>query len=449
MKKSLSVKLLFICLLVCSALFAIDNSKLLYPYFEALNLFQQEKFEEGLKKYYKFLIFSDPVLSIESQKNDLKDAKAYFDNQIQLSENMPLAKLYISLYNRIIQNWEPAYNELDQLLSRYPDSNFLNFFKGEYLLAQGKDKEALLVFQKLKNPKGKKMLILAEILQKKHGINIAPDERKQILLKKGLRHLDLFENEKAVKILLQVMSEYPEDPIAPHELVDFFVRENKLNEAEKILAEWRKKDANGKNLYLPEARLRFKQKRYSDVLKILIPIFSADPQNEYIQFLIAESYFMNGDYNKALELLSAINKADPENIGILFRITAALEMTNNVLKAIDILNENIKTTTYNIPIKLELGSIYERIGHYNNAERIYFRLDSENQIWGALVNKRFKALEKLKAQKQSNSDTILATTFLNKTSEENMNDNKANLPAPDIEKILQDQKEILDIFFKN
>jgi len=30
-----------------------------------------------------------------------------------------------------------------------------------------------------------------------------------------------------------------------------------------------------------------------------------------------------------------------------------------------------------------------------------------------------------------------------------MNDNKANLPAPDIEKILQDQKEILDIFFKN
>lgn len=448
MKKRFLAGVLSVCFFLSPLSFA-STSDSICSYFEALTLIQQQKFAEGLKKYYKFLLFSDPLLSVESRKNDLQDAKTFFDNRNSLSPNDPQTKLYLSLYDRITQDWEPACAVLDELLGKFRKSNLLHFFKGEYLLAQSKNEEALQTFQMLKNKEGSKLWVLAGVLQKKYGVNIDRAERKRILLRKGLRHLDLFENEEAMQVLRQVMTEYPEEPRAPHELMDLFIRENKLREAEEVLAEWRKIDPEGRELYFPEARLKFKQGRYREVLKILVPILSTDPQNGYIQFMIAESSFMSGEYAKSLELLPSLQESDPENIGLLFRRTAALEMTNSASDAVALLKGILEVQPENIPINLELGSVYERMGDYQNARSSYLTAVNGMEAWGALAQKRFDAVQDLKMKGQSNSDKILATMFLGaKEAEKEPTEVSVKPPSPVIERILEDQKEILDILFQ-
>ncbi|OQA11121.1 MAG: tetratricopeptide repeat protein [bacterium ADurb.Bin374] len=433
------------CFFLSLSLFASDERPIC-SYFEALTLFQQEKFEEGLKKYYKYLLFSDPILSVESRKADLQEAKAYFDAQHRRSPQDPRIRLCLSLYDRIILDWPPACKRLGELLARFQRSAMLYFFKGEYLLAQAKNDEAHTAFQKLQTANGKKLLAFAEFLQKQHGVTADKSERKAVLLRKGLRHLDLFETEDAVRVLRLVMKEFPEEPRAPHELMDLLIRENRLREAEEVLAAWRKRDPDGKQLYFPEARLRFKQERYSEVLKILAPVLSADPGNAYVQFMVAESAFMNGEYGKALELLPALQEADQENIGLLFRRTAALEMTDNAPGAVTLLQEKLEKNPYNIPFNIELGGIYERMGDLQKARSAYLTAINGDPTWGALAQKRFNAMQELKTKGQNNSDTILATMFLGgKATDTEQMEAKEKLPPPSIARILEEQKEILDI----
>jgi len=425
-----------------------SDEKPICSYFEALTLFQQEKFEEGLKKYYKYLLLCEPILSIESRKADLQEAKTYLENQYRLSPNNSQVRLYLSLYDRIVQDWTSACKRIDDLLRKFQKASTLYFFKGEYLLAQSKTDEASKAFEKLKNDTGKKKLwLLAKLLQKHHGLNAGTEERKNALLQKGLRHLDLFENEEAVKVLQQVMSEFPDDPRAPHELMDFFIRENRLHDAEMVLVTWRKRDPDGRELYFPEARLKFKQERYPEVLKILTPLLSADPNNIYVRFMIAESSFMSENYEKALEFLPSLQESDPNNIGLLFRRTASLEMTNNASEAVALLSGALKQYPRNDHINLELGSVYERMGDYQNARTSYLAVVNGNEALGTIAQKRFVALQEIQTKGQRNSDTILATMFLDeKGAQKEQPETVAPLPSPPlIKKILEEQKEILDI----
>ncbi|HNW34013.1 MAG TPA: tetratricopeptide repeat protein [Candidatus Ozemobacteraceae bacterium] len=449
MKNSILAGLFSICLFISPSALA-DKAEPICIYFEALTLFQQEKFGEGLKKYYKYLLFSDPILSVECRKNDLQEAKAFFDHRSRLAPKDPQTQLYLSLCDRIILNCASASSQLDTLLAKYQKSSILNFFSGEFYLVQEKNAEAIHAFSKLKNKDGSKFWVLAQILEKKYGVNGDQIERKSALLRKGLRHLDLFENEQAEKILRQVMTEYPDDPRAPQELMDHFINENRLKEAEKILIEWRKNAPGGKALHFPEARLMFRLGRFTEVLRILTPVLSADPGNEYLQSLVAESLFMNGEYRKALGFLTSLQEADPLNLGLLLRRTASLELTGQASDAISLVTTLLEKAPKNAPLRVELGGIYERMGNLQNAREAYELVVNEESPLKALAQKRLEIFRQQKTKEQNNSDTILATMFLGgKMTEKEPPAVQEKLPPPLLERIMQEQKEILDALSQN
>lgn len=356
----------------------------------AMNHFARREYAEGIKTYYKFFLKANPAMSIPSRQKDLLSAFVYFKKCFVANPLGGNAKLYLSIVYRITENWRYAETSLEEILKRHPSSFIPRFLKGELYLAMDRIKEAKTEFQKLReNPHAAKLVILADILLKRRGVGTSGAVRRAALLQRAYHHLDLMENSKAEAAFRLVIHEFPDEVEGYRALIDLLVGMGRLDDADRIFNALRNVVGMKGCMPLQEARLRYFQKRFQDVVAILTPLEEREQANDYFAFFLAESCFNIGKFDKSAVLFHRLARNDPENLGFILREAASFEGMGNRALAAEVLKREMNRHSDSGLVKMELGSLLERMNRLEDAKTEYqIVADSDSPF-------RFEARSKL------------------------------------------------------
>lgn len=349
-------------------------------YVAAMDQIARKEYSEGVKTYYKFLLKVNPTLSIWTRKRDLSSAYAHFKNVSAANPSDSNAKLFLSLVFRIIENWRHAQASLEEIQKRHPSSCVLLFIKGEIFLGMDQIDKAIGVFQKLRMvPRASKLVILADLLMKRRGIDKSASVRRAALLKRAYRHLDLLENVQAEAAFRLLIREFPEEVEGYRALIDLLVEERRFDHAERVLDTFRNVAGAKAQIPLQEARFRYFQGRFQEVVDILLPLEEREQTNDYFVFFLAESCFNIGKFAKSAVLFHRLSKNDPENLGFRLREAASLEGMGNQTLAVETMKRELYRRSDSALLRMELGCLLERMNRLDEAKAEYQILaDSES-----------------------------------------------------------------------
>ncbi len=364
-------------------------------YGRALELMKKKDFQQGVTTYYKFLLLAEPSLSADARKHDLAGAFMYFTERRKQDPNDTRALFFLSLIDRCVHRMDRAGTQLDQVRNKHPKSNLLTFVKGEYCIVQEKISEGTGLFVKLKDtPLGAKLWKVAEFLMKRNGIETKGLERKQALLRKAYRYIDLMEREQAEGILKTLVKEFPDDPEPARALIELYLEWKKDDAAQAVADAWKKSQGRSPLAPLQEGRLAYQLGRYPDAIKVLEPLLKREPENEYAGMFLAESYFQTGRYEKAAELFQGFYDKDDANVSLAIRFATCLECTGKADKAIEVLDAAVLKNPKDLLIQLELGGVMERAGKLVDAAGYYRRVAFEPNPLQEMANQKLAAIYK-------------------------------------------------------
>jgi tetratricopeptide (TPR) repeat protein len=341
-------------------------------YHEAIDLLQKKQFVQGVKAYYKFLLAHDPLSSVEVRKSELRNARSFFVEEAKKTGGNQKALLLLSIVYRIVEFMDPAGGIVDKLLATRPDSPLLLFLKGEYSMWQDMVDTGTQYFLKLQeHPRGKNLWNVAKLVQKRYGVDLEGEGKKNELIRRGYRHYDLMEWKKAEDMFRQVQREFPDEFEATRGLVEMFTEAGRLPDADQELKVLKTKSISKVIPYL-EMRLRFRQNRFAEVVQIAQPLLVENPGNNYLRGLHAEALFQEGKFAEALPFFSELLKFDPGNMGYIQRHVECLENSGNVSDAVSVLKAAIsRHPACEDYLRIQLGEIYERCRIFHLAKEQY------------------------------------------------------------------------------
>ncbi|NLI79822.1 MAG: tetratricopeptide repeat protein [Candidatus Riflebacteria bacterium] len=351
------------------------------PYREARNLLKSGQFGAGVKAYYRFLVRSDRLLSLAVRHQDLAKAREALSLALKNAPQDDKAALLLALVERILAQWDAAWERLDRLGRKFPQSALLTFLRGEFALSRtrGSGNEAQGWFAALKDqPAGVRWAGLAQELLRWYGVGEPPDPglRKERLLRQAFRHFDLLERAEARQLFELICREFPDDPVAFQALAEQAMEAGQPAEAGRLLDDWRARRATSLLPPLAEARIRFAQGRYRDVVTLLGPVLQREPADEYVKRLLAEGLFQVEDWRPALPLFRELRGADPANPALLQRLAVCLESLGEAEEALQVLQEAVASYPAELFYQGEVARLQERLGRIEEAGKAYSALAS-------------------------------------------------------------------------
>ncbi|MFZ2961206.1 MAG: hypothetical protein WA705_30365 [Candidatus Ozemobacteraceae bacterium] len=403
---------------------AIGQSENIYQ--DAMNQISAKQFSKGVTTYYKFLLKSDPLSSLESRKKDLASPLEYFRSLCQGNPKGDQPKFFLTLINRIIQNWSTAQTLLDEMRKAHPASLLLRFLDVEFLLGQDFIREALDRFQELgKNPNATKFVTLADFLLKRRGISSDSVIKRIGQLRKAFRHQDLMEWEDAEKTFRQVIHDNPKDREAYGGLLELLVLTKHFEEAQKVLLECKAAVGNAAVTPFQEARILYFLRRFREVITLLSPLIGKENVNEYGVFLLAESEFQTEKFRESCILFETLHANDPDNLGFLLRATACYERLGSPASAAEMLFEEVIRRPEEAILHMELACLYERMGKNADALDEFQRIADlsgplQMEAEERLTSLSAKIAEEKKRERLQASDQVSARV------QENLADNTSS-----------------------
>lgn len=362
---------LLLLLLISLTLAAVCISEeTLHPYHIAMKCLHNGEYENGIIAYYKYLLHDDPMLSIESRRTDLEPAMEFLRCPVSEPQAKERRQLLKALIERILLNFSAAENHLNDLWRRHQSSLLLGFLRGEFFLAQDKLEQAVEAFESLKvSADSKPFTKMAEKLLEKKGHDPSEVTWRCNMLRRALRHIDLFERTEGEKLLRLILKEYPDDAEASRSLTELLIEMERYDEAMIVLEDQKSVlGPAGVPAHL-EAWIHFNKGAFPPVVEILAPL--EEMLEEISLFHYAESLFQIGRLHDALPRYEILRANDPENTGFTMRVVACNEAMERFQSATDILISETSKFPSDQLLKIELAGIFERAGRYDDAIREY------------------------------------------------------------------------------
>ncbi len=372
-------------------------------YWSALDQLGKENFSVGVKKYYKFIITSEPLLSVPCRKMDLSKASRYFSDKLKQNPEDPKSVFSMGLISRILHQWPEAEEKIDKLRKKAPSSALLIFIRGEFYLQRRLEEEAKKAFAALaKNPLAKNFFFLAKMLLARSGIgeDSKSEDRKKSLLRIAFRHFDLMEYSQAEEILLQVRKEYPEDQESPKVLMQMYMERQKFKEADRILEEWARNHQKSLITPVQEARLRYFQQKYDKVVPLLKKISFDDPANECLRLMYAESLFVTKAYSEAIPHFQKLKEKDPDDPGLFNRLVTCLEQTGKTGETLEEYRKYIETHPKEIVFTLEYIAWLERTNELDKAEEQLKKITDTESPYKEYIAGKLEDLQEYRLKKE-------------------------------------------------
>ena len=401
------------------------------PYLQAVEAFARKDYPSGVKKYYRFVTFSQIVLSKEIRENDLDEAQAYFDDLARQAENPEKPLLFLALIDRITDNLDRAHARLDSLRQKHPRSLLLAYLKGEVYLAQNQSKEAQqyldwVLKTAANSPFAEVTRAILKFYTKSGGAN--PEERKKFLLAAAYRNWDLLEIPQAIRLFEIVASDFPSEPEASRSLVCIFLDLGNMKKAMEINDRWQR--SNRLPLLDPMTRVRLllAEDKYGEAATILEECLHKEADNGSARLLLADCRYNLGNYEPALSLYKELLPQNPKNMGIISRMKECLEILGRTDEALVLFEDLASKESENPWIQLQLADLYLQTGNHDQAEVYFDLLSGSANPYSQYATemsariaayKQDKAREELeKAEQQANSEAEPANATVSENTQQ-------------------------------
>ncbi len=393
------------------------------PYLSAIEAFSRKDFAAGIKKYYRFVSFSEIILSKQIRENDLDEAQVFFEDAARQTKDSEKALLFLVMIDRITENWDRAHARIDTIRQKHPRSLLLAYIKGEIYLAQNQVKEAKpfldwVLQAAADSPIAKVTRALLGFYLKSESVDA--EKRKSFLLAAAFRNWDLLEIDQAIRLFQLVADDFPSEKEAFRSLVCIYLDRNDTTMARAINDRW--KSNNKEPLLDPMTlvKLHLAADEYSEAASLLEAMLRADPGNEPARLLLADCLYNLNKFEEALKIYSEILPRLPGNMGVISRLIHCLESFRRYEEAIALLEAQLNQETGNPWIQLELAELYLQTGNHDQAEVYYDLLSGyDNPYTGYAVEmsakiaqyRQEKAIEELERAEQAKKEAANAAVI--------------------------------------
>ncbi len=230
------------------------------------------QFEEAVKLRSDFLAARELLTQIHLSRNDGAKALQEADNIIKLDPNNLAGHLSRSSALLLLQDRDKARQELDFILTKYPQNSEARYQQG-FLAYAGKDY-------------GKASQLFADL----HKAN-------------------------------------PKDLRGLVGVVETLAGQNKMNEAVKEMETAANAEPDRRDLKVGVANLYVRSERYDDAIKKYQEVLSKNPKDADVLFKLGETFRRKGDLNQSIDTFRKASQAAPNDAGPLLQLGLLMDGT--------------------------------------------------------------------------------------------------------------------------
>ena len=170
---------------------------------------------------------------------------------------------------------------------------------------------------------------------------------------------------------------------------DIFIFEDKLKEAEVLLAEILEMEPRNEELYILMANVLSKKNKVEEAIQCLLKALSMTEDKEDVHHLIGMEYMNIESYNLAIEhLIKSISDEFPEDAAAIVNIVFCYEQENRIDEAKAFLNNYLDKKPYCEIAWHQLGVLYTNEGNLQEALNAFdYAIISDENFVGAIIEK--------------------------------------------------------------
>ena len=140
-------------------------------------------------------------------------------------------------------------------------------------------------------------------------------DEKRALISLGFTRKREGKLEEAVEIFRQALDLYPADPYLSSALADLYVMQNRLWEAEELIARVREENPEYRPALLVWGNLALKREEYQEAARYFEAAYR-QRNDGYSRRRLVEAYLGQNEYDKALNLVRQGLEVEPDNISL-------------------------------------------------------------------------------------------------------------------------------------
>lgn len=211
-----------------------------------------------------------------------------------------------------------------------------------------------------------------------------------------LHYLDSGKANLAKKALKLALEQHPKSTGLKLVQVEMLIYEDKLDQAEKLLAELYAIEPQNEEIYIQRANICSKRDQHEKAVELLQTALKYTDDYADVYNLIGMEYLFMDNLEMAKENFIKCLEEDPEDQSALYNVVYCFEFLDQNLDAIEYLKKYIDKNPYSEIAWHQSGRLYYGLKDYENAVRAfeYASYIDENFV-GAYMEKG-KALERLK-----------------------------------------------------
>ena len=216
-----------------------------------------------------------------------------------------------------------------------------------------------------------------------------------------LHYLDSGKANLAKKALKLALEQHPKSTGLKLVQVEMLIYEDKLDQAEKLLAELYAIEPQNEEIYIQRANICSKRDQHEKAVELLQTALKYTDDYADVYNLIGMEYLFMDNLEMAKENFIKCLEEDPEDQSALYNVVYCFEFLDQNLDAIEYLKKYIDKNPYSEIAWHQSGRLYYGLKDYENAVRAfeYASYIDENFV-GAYMEKG-KALERLKRYEEA------------------------------------------------
>lgn len=342
-------------------------------YFKLGFIYENSKPKQAIELYKRLMKIDGPqwpvlvrIAEVYEKLGDANGAIATLENLLSLDpENIQLQKMLLEYYSKS-KSIEKATALLDELLQLYPEDDELIQKKGELLLAQGKNAEAVVFYNKLlampniTYDSKIKICAFVYILSTKDS-SLVPTAWNMFIT------MDKDTTDWQIKWYLGAIAKMKNDT---RSALQYFKITTEL-------ASW------NAEVWTRYGGLLFDEKEYDKVIETLSEAVKKFPEEFGISMLLGISYAQKNNYIDAEPHLEKANELDANNLNAISAYAYTLSKVGKGEKAIEYLRKGIQIDSANVDLISEIGLIYDNMEKWTECDSAYLaalKLNPDNAL---------------------------------------------------------------------
>ena len=211
---------------------------------------------------------------------------------------------------------------------------------------------------------------------------------------------------------LKVVAENATEPAAKYFLAEYYVRQNRLDEARAVLAPMAKEDATFAGASVRLARLDGMLKKNADAHRLLDAVLAREPKNADALVTRGKLFLSENNTVNALTALQAATEANPRSVEAFLALGQTYALRGQVKEGITAFNDALKADGQNLDARLGLARLQINSGQAADAVPLMLKVVEERPNSGEarllLAHGLMAVGDLAQAQKQL---TLLVTNF--------------------------------------